>query len=137
MNDYDSYKSVKWGHLDSNFSSLTDLPEYKEAQQNVEEAKKRFQNNIDIAKIYAESDLLDASYNNSMRKAEEAKAELDKADIDVKNITDTFQKKFIGYSIAHGFRGKNALGSTVISHRWFFLDSTLKVTGSEDINITP
>lgn len=45
----------------------------------------------------------------------------------------SFKPKFIGYGMIHSFRGKNAVGGTVLNRYWFYFDKNLtKVTKAID-----
>ena len=132
LHDMNSYESVEFGTLDSAFSQVEDLEEYKNYSEKIEELKAK----ASEKKEYAEE------YNMFGLQAERAKCAKEAVQLlsdamhylkKCQELDSLFVPKFIGWRLEHTFRANNPEGHKVISHRVYYFDKDLtKIVRDED-----
>ncbi|WP_306505907.1 hypothetical protein [Alistipes ihumii] len=135
LHDWNSYESVKFGTLDSVYTTVFDNPEYKIMSDEFIELVNEMGSAMDDYKRYRNMGYLFASerkaaydrmteYNNI---CEPLKFKMDS----IKNI---FVPEFKGWSIDHSFRANNLAGHKGIHHERYYFDKEItQIVDSEDI----
>lgn len=128
LDDMGSYESVAFSELDSTFTRVEDLEEYKDAEFSM----KLIKQSIEIGREYD----ITLGYE---QQAREELALLDSLDLytrKCKELDSLFVPEFIGWKIYHTFRSNNKNGNKEIFHKVFYLDKGLTtIVGYEDIDI--
>ena len=135
LHDYKSYEPVQYGKLDSDYSSVEDLPQMKALQkdfdQNVADEKEHFS----TMKIYGASLYLTGQYNSEKRIVDADIAKMLSDTTEMGQIRRNFKPQFVGWKIEHSYRAKSLSGNLGIHHYILHLDSSLtKVNYTVDIS---
>lgn len=136
LHDWDSYESVKFGKLDSVFTSIENDTGYVYSLSKLLEFKNLFDENVKDSELYSGmySSYYVAKYSQSVS---DMRSNLDsmkvyKAMAD--SISDNFKSTFNGFEMNHSYRAKNASGNKIIGHFVFYFDKEIKeIIKSEDI----
>lgn len=128
LDDMDSYESVAFSGIDSTFTRVQDLEEYKDAEFSL----KLIKQTIEIGREYD----ITLGYE---QQAREELALLDSLNLysrKCRELDSLFVPEFIGWKIYHTFRSNNKNGNKEIFHKMFYLDKDLtRIVGYEDIDI--
>ena len=132
LHDMNSYESVEFSTLDSAFSNVEDLEEYKNYSAKIDELRAKASEKGEYADEYGMFGLP----AERAKYAKEAVQLLKEAMYYVKKCQEMdslFVPKFIGWKLEHTFRANNPEGHKVISHRVYYLDKDLtKIVRDED-----
>lgn len=132
LHDIDSYESVEFGTLDSAFSQVENLEEYKEVVFWEEKYKHKCTVALNNAETYEEIGLYDTQ-SRYIKEAETLLDSLKKYERRHFELDSLFTPKFIGWRLEHTFRANNPEGHKVISHRVYYFDKDLtKIVRDED-----
>lgn len=135
LHDYKSYEAVQYGKLDSDFSSVFNLPEYKELSDDLDQTIAHEKEHFETMKIYAGSIYSFDRYRNEKRIVEDDLAKMLKDTAAIGNLKRSFRPNFVGWQIEHSYRAKSLSGNLGIHHYLFHLDSALtKVLSQDDIS---
>lgn len=141
LHDWGSYEPVKFGTLDSVFTSVTDDPVYLKARSTVEVFSQELERSIeeyDALKAQLEIYYNYTTHNMAIGRLENAKR-LNDTIVKYQPIMDSIEANYIpqfkGWSIDHSFRCNNALGNKTIHHYRFYFDPEITIlTNNEDIS---
>lgn len=135
LHDWDSYESVKFGSLDSVYTTPFDDPSYKvivddffEAASKVHTTKEDYDRYERLGYLF-HSEKMDAltKWGSAMKTAEDLKSKMD-------SIEQIFVPEFKGWSMTHSFRCNNAGGHKTIHHYQYHFNKDLStITENEDI----
>jgi len=139
LHDWKSYEPVKFGTLDSTFST------YLDKEENVDIFLKyiKFKEEIDKLVEEVQDQDLEGYYSDYYiykrnRLITEAKEKLDSMGYYgplVDSIKENFIPEFNGWELTHSFRANNASGNKVIGHYKYFFDKDITIIkNSEDIS---
>lgn len=132
LHDMNSYESVEFGTLDSAFSKVEDLEEYKEVVFWEEKYSRKCTSALNNAETYEELGLYDTQ-SSYIQEAETLLDSLKKYEKRHQELDSLFVPKFIGWKLEHTFRANNPEGHKVISHRVYYFDKDLtKIVRDED-----
>jgi hypothetical protein len=131
MHDFKSYEAVEFGKLDSMLSSYHKTERYDSLKAAFHVLKEESEDALDNAKIYQWTNKrLGLKYIEESTLAANGMDSIAKL---MKKESAAFKPIFIGYNIFHSFRGKNLNGATGLTSKYFILDSSMKVVGTEEI----
>ena len=134
--DFKSYEPIKFGTLDSAFSSYTDLPDYETLYETFDSSQKAFNDLKDDIEIYGTLWAL-----SSPRKIKEAEAQgkdlakviattIDKID----SLRLNYVPEFVGWKMYHSYRINNVDGNSIISHFDYYFDPEVtKISSHVDV----
>lgn len=132
LHDFSSYESVQFGTLDSTFSRVEDLEEYKNAWVSGHALKDVALKKKKDAELYREYGL----YEKELQSSLEARQLIDSSLYYLRKCVELdslFIPEFIGWQISHSFRANNKSGNKEISHRRFYFDKDLtKIVAETD-----
>jgi hypothetical protein len=128
MHDFKSYEPVEFGKLDSSFTNFYQTEEYNR----LDSLNKFYQSSYEYFLLSAKN-----TPNLELKKFQH-KAATEYRDSS-KVISDLIAQKdkefkgvFNGYTIEHKFRGKNAMGASIINSDLFVLDKNFNVTKTRE-----
>jgi len=136
LHDWSSYESVKFGTLDSTFTTVYNDTVYLSYKAKLMAYFNKLEETMKEIKFY------DDMYSNwALQKRKKllmiAQMCLDTIKIYepiYKEMEENFTPEFKGWKMQHSFRAKNAGGNKVIRHYLYYFDKDLtKVNYSEDI----
>ena len=132
LHDMNSYESVEFSTLDSAFSQVEDLEEYKNYSEKIDELKAKALEKNEYAEEYNMFGLQAERAKcakEALRLLSDAMHYLKKC----QELDSLFVPKFIGWRLEHTFRANNPEGHKVISHRVYYFDKDLtKIVRDED-----
>ncbi len=137
LHDWDSYESVKFGSLDSVYTTIEDNRYYLECYAKLILYNKKGEEVLDEIKIY--DDLYSSWADNKRRKLlTEAKEYIDsinKYQLICKQLNNDFKPEFSGWKIQHSYRCNNALGNKIISHYMYYFNKDItEIVKQEDVS---
>ena len=135
LHDWDSYESVKFGTLDSTFTSEYDNQEYAaistefvDIMKKVESAQERWERYKEMGYLF--NDERAAAFDEFKEKlnmANQYKSQMD-------SIKKGFVPEYKGWSLTHTFRANNLAGNKGIHHMRFYFDKDItEIIDKEDI----
>lgn len=124
MLDFKSYEPVEFGKLDSTFSDYKNSIRADSLQKDIDyslqlatQLKESGEKSDAKASIYGIVDLILRQVDSLTKLRDKEESE--------------FHPAFAGYTLTHTYRGKNALGATIITTDKFLLDTKFVVIGKE------
>jgi hypothetical protein len=131
LNNFDSYKVVEFGKLDSAFTDVGDDRQYTEWLEKFDsflEISK--ENNEKASRYITYGSLLNLYLKRSREASDSMDICLKKAD----SILNVFKPVFKGWKMSHSFRAKNLEGNLGIHHRLYYFNLSIDtLTGHKDI----
>lgn len=137
LHDWNSYESVKFGALDSVYTTIEDDRYYLVCYATLilynEEAEKA----LDELKTY---NYLYSSWADNKRRVLLSEAEqyldsINKYNSICKKLINDFKPEFSGWKIQHSYRCNNALGNKIISHYMYYFNKDItEIVKQEDIS---
>ena len=137
LHDYSSYESVKFGTLDSVFSTVMDDTTYIFIKLKYDSLLTETKEALEEVKQY--EGMYSSYYRVRFNMAlSEARRYVDSAKI-YEPVIDNIEKSYLpfhkGWSMTHSFRSNNAMGNKTIGHFQYFFDLDLtKINDSNDIS---
>ena len=136
LNDWSSYESVKFGTLDTTFTTFDEDSSYMYASTQFESFIEKSNKALDDMKDYA--GMTSVYYENKFNFFRiTAQIYLDSAEVYapiVDSIRTNFIPVFYGWSMTHSFRANNAMGNKIIGHFKYYFDPEITaIKKSEDI----
>ncbi len=137
LHDWSSYESVKYGTLDSAFTTLFDNPEFVTIASKTVTYNKLLTEAMDDYKGYED---MTSNWAISKRRAllNKAKSYLDSANYYTpmyEKMDSLFIPEFKGWKMQHSYRANNAAGNKGIAHYMYYFNKEItKVLDVEDIS---
>ena len=133
MLDWNSYEPVKFGGLDSVYTTPYDNEQYREVIKSQTRLMEDFVSEKRDFDFWIDIDLKRA--NKALEKMNACNDSLKYYDEFVRSFENKFVPKFKGWSMTHTSRGNNAFGNKIISTNVFYFDANLtKVVDVEDVD---
>lgn len=137
LHDYSSYEPVKFGTLDSVFTSIIEDDAYYSVESKLEEYTRKGESALNEADMYSEmkGSYYDKKYDNAMKAALSYQDSIKL----LKPIIDSLEKSFVpqhvGWRMKHTFRSNNAMGAKTLGTMMFFFDIDLnKITEYKEVD---
>lgn len=131
MLDWSSYEPVKFGDLDSVYTTPYDNEQYRNVVKNQTRLMEDFVANKKDFDFWIDLDLNRA--NAALAKMNKSNDSLKYYEGIARDFERAFVPQFKGWSMTHTLRGKNAYGSKIISTNVYYFDADLtKVIDVED-----
>lgn len=130
LHDYKSYEPIKFGKLDSTFTSFKDDAAYAAARKTFDSLLDASEEHLDQAKRYSSVYLYGNTGRKFLTEAEQCNDMAGPIAIWLDSFKANFKGKFNGWSMTHSYRAKSLGGNLGISHdRYYFniaIDSLLE-----------
>ncbi len=135
LHDWNSYESVKFGSLDSVYTTVLENPEYKTMSDEFVELVNEMRSAMDDYKRYKDMGYLFASERKAaFDKMTECNNICEPLKFKMDSIENIFVPEFKGWSIDHSFRANNLAGHKGIHHERYYFDKEItQIVDSEDI----
>ena len=121
MHDWSSYEPVKFGQLDSVYTTVYDKAEYSIYKNKIEEFDKLFNEALEKCERYTAYHLFDKAHS-ALDESGILIDSINKYKLACKEIENDYIPKFKGWSMTHTSRGNNALGNKIIGTNIFYFD---------------
>lgn len=122
LHDYKSYEFVKFGKLDSTFTSVADEPAYATAGKTFDSLLKESEENLEQAKRYSSAYLYGNIGRKFLAKAERCHDMLAPIAVWLDSFKANFHGRFNGWSMTHSYRAKSLGGNLGISHDIYYFN---------------
>lgn len=137
LHDYSSYESVKFGTLDTVFTSILEDSAYYSTQDKFKRYERLAESALSEANMYSEmrGSYYAKKYEVALRTANNYQDSIKL----LKPIIDSIEKVFKpiqnGWRMTHTFRSNNAIGAKTLGTLLFFFDMDLtKITEYNEVN---
>lgn len=135
LHDWDSYECVKFGTLDSVYTTVMDNPEYKalldaanKDTRKLESATEDYDRYRDMGYLFAQE--RKSAYDRMVKYLNICKAIESQLD----SMKNAFVSEFKGWAINHSFRANNLAGHKGIHHERYYFDKEItQIVDSKDI----
>lgn len=135
LHDWNSYENVKFGTLDSVYTTVFDNSEYVAIADEFTATARELSSLMDDYEIYRDLGYLFASKRKSVYDRIMERGNIcDSLKFKMDSIKKVFIPVFKGWSIDHSFRANNLAGHKGIHHARYYFDKELtKIVDSKDI----
>ena len=137
LHDWSSYESVKFGTLDSVYTTIWDNDQYVSYTEKYIKYAKQLKKSMEEVESYED---MYSNWALSKKRAalENAQFNLDSVNFykpKMEELEENFSPDFKGWGMTHSYRANNAGGNKVIGHYMFHFDKDMtKVIDSVDIS---
>ena len=137
LNDFSSYESVKFGTLDTVYTSILENADYYTKTLTLEKYTLMATQALGEADMYSEMSGVSngKKYDSAMKRAllYQDSVKLLKPVID--SVEQAFVPKQVGWRMKHSFRANNAVGAKILDEYTFFFNIDLtEITGVNDLD---
>jgi hypothetical protein len=125
LHDFKSYEPVKYGTVDSSFTSVFEDPTYMALKSEYDSLKKEVDDNIERGKTYVNYPMIaymGIKYANTAQKCVDQMIPLGKS---MDSLEVVFKPKFNGWKMDHSFRAKSLGGNLGIHHYTYYFNEKL------------
>lgn len=136
LDDWNSYEPVKFGTLDSVYTTYNDIPEYQDLRRKYYSASVEYDELIEQANNYIEEARKYIRYrdirtmylkmaSDKMAETEPLMDTMQKYAPVIDSIKKSYVPKLKGWSLTHSFRSNNKYGNKIIRSIIFFYDTDI------------
>ncbi len=138
LHDFGSYESIKFGELDSVYTTVLDNSEYTMAmylydafEESRKESLAKVNKYLDYVSFYGDNEYVKDDLHAELQHLNQLTDSTTLFLRTMAKIEKDFIPSFKGWSMSHTFRANNAMGAKIMSHKEYIFDKDITRVLSE------